>query len=444
MRKGIITATVVAVVIAVVVFALPGVTGRNDKSLVRNEVKLLSGSPTVEAKLTSFQHGFYTSKGTILVSLVNARGSNRPVVRLHQVIRHGPWPEPMLSPVLAVVHSRLDILGKNGKPVSHPSFEPITARTVIDLDRDSDTAIHAKPWHGVLQASNGNKADLAWKGMSGDIRVESGLTGVREHVHLGAFTANGSGNRFTLGAIDMHTHASRNKGDLFWAGHSHTTIKRVSMHSSNQNPSDVTVKRISWHYDLGKQKKTMSIHNRIDVDSVRTNNGKVGPAHLDFTLSNINRKALASMHKRIRKIESMRISQKRKTKALEMTVFQSANDLLKYSPELKVAKLSLTTGKGTGTMKGDVKLLGGSIPVGAGSWKHRFQGRLDLTFPTAWIRSTEKLDGASSVARGAYRLHRNLAAMEQRGLVKCRQHKCETHVRYDRGDLVVNGRDLSQ
>ncbi len=378
------------------------------------------------------------------------------------VITHGPYTEAGLS--MGIIQSNLVVPTEYQPIVSHYFGEqsPFQQTTVVKLNGDSSSHFEVPAYQG---PSHDNTATINWQGMNGTVHGEwQKLVGKGNiTMPLLEITAPEGSIAIKSVAFDVDSHFSPEGLTL---GNGTMTLAELHMDMASPQGERKNVRLTNFRVgvDTDQSGNLVSMSEKISFDALSVENEfKVGPGELVLEANKLDASTLVNIQKRFRELEQTVSSPEQLSEAYGFAMLELLPELLKYSPEVKISKLGLTT------EMGDVNgsfLLGFN---GEGDWDMsmpmmlipRLIAEIKLDMPSAMTENIvatqtrnqlmvamQQQDQAMTAeeleAMVLNATQQQLMQLEQQGILIQNNGRHASHLNFTNGQLTLNGEPADQ
>lgn len=463
MKKPAILALAAAGVVLVAFPISAWLLGQRVEADVAEQYRLLADYPNIRVSQRSFQRGIFSSNETVTLefsginefldkyeSAQNKESHVAPMpnktltLSFQTRYQHGPFPG--FSTLAAATSESELVLDSEDRQAVRKLFgnqKPLQIRGIYHFDGSATTTIDSPPFrHQEADNPHSKGFQLVWQGMrisashGPQLRTQSFVAELP-----GLEVGDNEGNRLELSGLKLSSNQQRLFDDepLFQTGSMRLTLDNIDFHDyqtrGNEKNLAFTLQQLVFEANTPVNGDFMDILGKVGVLAVKFNGQEFGPAHYDFSLRHLHARTTARLYRAMANARS-RAGQKTTENGEDNPLQALAKlrepllELLKYSPEIRLDRVSFNSPQGEAKVSASASL--GSVSAAEFDNPQQLLAKLrakaTLTLPENLLQDLTA---------------EQLAELVERGFVERRGELLHTVISFEQGKITVNDKPFS-
>jgi uncharacterized protein YdgA (DUF945 family) len=467
------------------------VIGKQVEAAIGANYQLLAENPSAKIVQRDYQRGLFGATETVTIELFGevaqlmasqqqAMAKENPEAKLPEPfkpiritvrsdIRHGPLPG-FSTLAAAVVDSELVLDGDVQKQVSAVigDQKPLQVHTEYRFDGGGLSAMKSPAFSTHWAADKGEgRNSLAWDGISMSVNFEKGMKRYSLQAEAPKLQLRDSqGGSVLMSGLRLEGTQQRVFDDepLLYAGAQKFTLAEVNVSTGKEGASPVVLKQVAYAVDIPVNGDFIDIMVKLGAESLQVEKQNYGPAHYDVSVRHLHARTTLSFYRTLLKLYSdpaLQVAAQSDPKLMLAPLAKPALELLKFSPEISIDRVSFRSPEGDATLAARVKLkdfkdedLGNPLMLLA-----KLDASAEISLPEAMVstlagnapavqekmqqKADEEVSVEEAVAARNEKLRQQLAVFIEQGLVLREGSLIKSKLAFSNGQMSINGKPFN-
>jgi len=362
---------VILVFFALIVLAVVGMTywfGVEAEKTYKNIQEELSQYGNVEIIKRKYDRGWFSSDAeTELGIRVGAKKIASLI--LNDCISHGPIPinkllsgDFRLKPVQAIINSTIRTVPGTGNELTDffAELPPPQIKTTVDLKGNGESLISMPPFAHQDQEENGS---INWEGVYGSAKFSPNFRQITTDIKAPGLELTSDEFKLSIKGIEFDFQLRSHVPDLYNpTGDMNLTIGNVNV--ENRKPQErYLIRQLKFYGGTEITGDNLVATSTFAFENLNAGAKNYGPGYYEIIIRNIEPSAWAKLQKMLRETQDTDTSNETERNLLIGKILDILPDLIKHSPEVELARLSLKTDGGEASGRAKVTIDGSNPEI---------------------------------------------------------------------------------
>lgn len=449
--------------------------GRQVEAAHAEQYRLLAEQPYTKVVARDYQRSLFGATETVTIELLGdllrdvakaprnaaadpAAPAETPQalrLTLRSTIQHGPLPG-LTTLAAAVADSELTVEGEPGEKLAAVlgGQKPLLAHTEYRFTGGGVSRMSSPAFAMDFPAdAEGTTSSVAWDGIHMSVDFAKGMQRYTMQAEAPRLEIKDSaGLRVLLSGLRLDGEQQRMFDDepLLYAGTQKITVAQFGMTTGKEDGEALLVKQVVYDVAMPANGDFLDIVARTGAETVQFGAHDYGPAHYDFSFKHLHARTLAKLHRAFMKQSAdpaaLAAGEANPAKMLA-PLAEPALELLKYSPEISVDRISFRSPHGEALIAARARL--GELKPEEISNPLVLLGKLDasadIALPEALLAGLggKGEAGAEAVAMREAMFQQQLAGFAEQGYIQRDGGVLRTKIAFANGQLTINGKPFN-
>ncbi|HWP92424.1 MAG TPA: YdgA family protein [Thermodesulfobacteriota bacterium] len=362
---------VILIFVALIVLAVVGTTywfGVEAEKTYKNIQEGLSQYGNVEIIKRKYNRGWFSSEAETELGI---RVGTKKIASLilNDRISHGPIPireligrDSRLKPVQAIINSTIRTIPGTGNELTDLLAEmpPPQIKTTVEIKGHGESLISMPPFAHQDREGNGS---IKWQGVYGSAKFSPNFRQITTDIKSPGLELTSDEFELSIKGIEFDSQLRSHVPDLYNpTGDMNLTIGNVNV--ENRKPQErYSIEQLKLYGGTELTGDNLVAKSTFSFENLNTGAENYGPGYYEIIIRNIDPSAWAKLQKMLRETQGMDTSNETERDLLIGKIIDILPDLIKNSPEVELAKLSLKTDKGEASGRAKVTIDGSNPKI---------------------------------------------------------------------------------
>ncbi len=463
------------------------VIGKQVENAISEQYQLLAENPSAKIVERDYQRGFFGATETVTLELFGEMAKAianqqqemirenpdarlpepfKPIrITIRSSIQHGPLPG-FSTLAAAVVDSELVLDDELQKRIGAVigNQKPLQVHTQYRFDGGGMSTMTSPAFSTNWAAKQGEgRNSLTWDGISMNVDFEKGMKRYSLQAEAPRLELKDSqGGAVRLAGMRLEGSQQRVFEDdpLLYAGSQKFTLAEVNLTTGKEGGSPVSLKQLASSVEIPVNGDFIDVAVKIGAESLQLEKQNYGPAHYDVSVRHLHARTALSFYRTLLKLYSdpaLQLAAQSDPKLLLGPLAKPALELMKFSPEISIDRVSFRSPEGDATLAARLKLrdfkdedlgnpmmLIAKLDIGAEvSLPEAMLGTLASNAPASAEKGEEELSAEEIVAARNEKLRQQLAVFIEQGLVQREGTLIKSKLAFSNGQMTINGKPFN-